>query len=397
MSEKNSHTFADNLNITWTIASKDIVDALRNKVVVSMIIMLSIMLLVPKMLPLIFEQPQIVLPVYDMGNSSLVAELRNNPDISVQEQRSEQELHTALCGAIYPLIGLRIPADFDQLLAAGKQVEFQGYVCWSKRHQVSDLQPILEEILSQSLDIPVIIHIEGNIVYPPSNGVLPLSLATINSVLMILIMGIFLVPSLLFEEKETKTMQALLVSPASIGQVVVGKALAGSFYILVTAVMIFAISWVDVIHWDMAILFVISGGFFSVAVGLVLGSFYEKQQDMVGWIMILLLLLVGVILVKMLGIELPALVNTDGVGERVDIVVRVVVTEGGLGRAVEVLAVHEGHGSFDSWFGGHGLKNNPARGRCRRVERGVSKILRSRLAKKHSKSTARVNAANPVS
>ena len=60
---------------------------------------------------------------------------------------------------------------------------------------------------------------------------------------MILMMGIFLVPSLLFEEKETKTMQALLVSPASIGQVVVGKALAGAFYILVTAVMMFAISW----------------------------------------------------------------------------------------------------------------------------------------------------------
>ena len=115
-------------------------------------------------------------------------------------------------------------------------------------------------MLSQSLGRPVTIHIEGNIVYPPSDGVLFLSLATINSVLMILMMGIFLVPSLLFEEKETKTMQALLVSPASIGQVVIGKALAGSFYILVTAVMIFAISWADVIHWDMVILFVIGGG-----------------------------------------------------------------------------------------------------------------------------------------
>ena len=105
-------------------------------------------------------------------------------------------------------------------------------------------------------------------------------------------------------------MQALLVSPASIGHVVVGKALAGSFYILVTAVMIFAISWADVIHWDMVVLFVIGGGIFSVAVGLMLGSFYEKQQDMVGWMTALLLLLVGAILVKMLGMELPALVES---------------------------------------------------------------------------------------
>jgi ABC-2 type transport system permease protein len=310
MSDNNRHTLAEHLNITWTIAAKDIVDALKNKVVVSMIIMLSIMLLVPKMLPLIFEQPQTALPVYDMGNSSLVAELRKNPDISVQGLRSEQELRTALCGAIYPLIGLRLPADFDQRLAAGKQVEFQGVVCWSKRAQVSELQPKLEEILSRSLDIPVNIHIEGNIVYPPSSGVLSFSLVTINSVLMILMMGIFLVPSLLFEEKETKTMQALLVSPASIGQVVIAKALAGSFYILVTAATIFALSWADAVHWDMVMLFVIGGGIFSVAVGLVLGSFFEKQQDMVGWITGLLLLFLGAIIVRMLNMELPALVKT---------------------------------------------------------------------------------------
>jgi ABC-type Na+ efflux pump permease subunit len=205
---------------------------------------------------------------------------------------------------------LQIPADFAQVTASGGQLELQGYVCWNKRHQVSEIQPKLEEILSQSISKPVTIHIEGNIVYPPTDGVLALSLATINSVLMILMMGIFLVPSLLFEEKETKTMQALLVSPASIGQVVIGKALAGLFYILVTAVMIFAISWVDVIHWDMVILFVAGGGLFSVAMGLLLGSIFEKQQDMVGWTIALLLLLVGAIMVKMLGIELPALLES---------------------------------------------------------------------------------------
>ena len=310
MQDSTKGRFRDSLNIIWTIAAKDIVDALKNKVVVSMIIMTSIILLMPKMLPLIFEQPQTVLPVYDLGDSRLVAELKNNPGISVQKVRSEQELHTALCNVLYPLIGLRIPADFDQALTAGGQVEIQGYVCWSKRHQVLEVQPKLEEMLSQALGQPVTIQLEGNIIYPPTEGVLLLSIATINSVLMILMMGIFLVPSLLFEEKESKTMQALLVSPASISQVVVGKALAGLFYILVTAVVIFAISWVEVIHWGMVVLFVTGGGLFSVAVGLVLGSFYEKQQDMVGWMTVLLLLLIGAIFMKMLGMELPALVES---------------------------------------------------------------------------------------
>jgi ABC-2 type transport system permease protein len=298
------------LNIIWTIASKDIIDALKNKIIVSMIIMLSIVLLMPKMLPLIFEQAQTVLPVYDLGDSRRVAEFENDPAIAVQKLHSEQEIRTALCSAVYPLIGLRIPADFDQSTAAGKPVEIQGYICWSKRHQVSEVQPELEAMLSQSLSQPVTIQLEGSIVYPPEENVLLLSIAIINSVLMILMMGIFLVPSLLFDEKEAKTMQALMVSPASIGQVVAGKALAGLFYILVSAVMIFTISWAEVIHWDMVMLFVIGGGFFSVAVGLVLGSFYEKQQDMVGWMTALLLLLVGAIFVKLLGMELPPFVES---------------------------------------------------------------------------------------
>jgi len=310
MSNYSSQTIGDNLNIIWTIASKDIVDALKNRVVISIIIMLSVILVVPKLLPYIFEQPETVLPVYAMSGSPLIADLKKAPNISVQMLHSEQELRLALCSSIYPEIGLLIPIDFNQTIVAGEEVEFQGFVCWSKRHQVSAVQPKLEELLSQTLGQPVSIRVAGNIVYPPSDGVLSLSLANINSVIMILMVGIFMVPSLLFEEKETKTMQALLVSPASIGQVVIGKALAGSFYILVSAVMIFAISWVDVIHWDMVIFFIIGGGFFSVAAGLVLGTLFEKQQDMIGWMMALLLLLVGTVLVKMLGMELPVFVKS---------------------------------------------------------------------------------------
>lgn len=310
MSKSPSQSIANNMNIILTIASKDIVDALKNRVVVSIIIMLSIILLVPKLLPYIFEQPETVLPIYDMGASPLVSELKKAPNLSIQVLRSEQELKQALCSSMYPEIGLLLPMDFDQKRGTSEGVEFQGFVCWSKRHQVPAMQPRLEELLSQALGQLVSIHVDGNIVYPPSDGVLPLSLVNINSVVNILMIGIFIVPSLLFEEKETKTMQALLVSPASIGQVVLGKALAGLFYILVTAVMIFAISWVDVIHWDVVIFFVIGGGLFSVAVGLLLGTLFEKQQDMVGWMTALLLLLVGTVLVKMLGIELPALVKS---------------------------------------------------------------------------------------
>ena len=307
MSLKPAQTMAESLNIIAAIAFKDIVDSLKNRVVISMIAMLSIILLVPKLLPYIFEQNQTVVPIYAIADSSWMADLRNNASLSIQEVHSEQDLKLSLCNAIYPEIGLVVPADIDQMIGAGGPVGLSGFVCWGKRHQVAELQPKLEALLSQSLGARVKINLEGNIFYPPTEGVLSLSLVTINAVLLILMIGIFLVPSLIIEEKETKTMQALLVSPATITQVVVGKALAGSSYILVSGILIFAITWIEVIHWDMALLFVITSGIFSVAVGLMLGGVFDKQQDMAGWMIALMLVLIGAVLIKALGIQLPAL------------------------------------------------------------------------------------------
>jgi ABC-type Na+ efflux pump permease subunit len=41
--------------------------------------------------------------------------------------------------------------------------------------------------------------------------------------------GAYMLPTLLVEEKEKHTLQALLVSPASPGDIVISKALTGSF------------------------------------------------------------------------------------------------------------------------------------------------------------------------
>jgi ABC-2 type transport system permease protein len=128
-------------------------------------------------------------------------------------------------------------------------------------------------------------------------------------VIVILMMGIQLVPALLFEEKQTRTMSALLVSPASISEVVVGKALAGLFYVMVSAGVVFAINWAGVVHWEVVLLFVLGIGVFGVGVGLVLGSFFERQQDVVGLTMLLLVILIGALFVNMLNLDIPAAVQ----------------------------------------------------------------------------------------
>jgi len=297
------------LYIIGSIARKDIADAFNSKLVISIIIMGSIILLFPKMIPLILEQPALGLPMLIEGDPSLITGLQDDPNVSIQEVRSEDELGSALCNAMYPKIGLLIPDDFDQLMAADGEIGIPGYVCWSRRFQVASLEPKLEGILSQSLGRTVDIHIEGNIVYPSEDGGLYFSLAVVNAIIVIITMGITLVPSLIFEEKQTRTMQALLVSPASIGQVVAGKAVAGFFFIVVTSMVVYAISWVDVVHWSVVALFTMLSGIFLVSVGLVLGSFYEKQQDAAGWTIVLIVALIGAILAKTIDLNLPPVVQ----------------------------------------------------------------------------------------
>ena len=85
--------------------------------------------------------------------------------------------------------------------------------------------------------------------------------------------------------------------------------MAGLFYVLVSAGVVFAVNWTGVVHWEVVLLFVLGIGLFSVGVGLVLGSFFERQQDVAGLTMLLLVVFIGALFVNMLDVGIPAVVQ----------------------------------------------------------------------------------------
>lgn len=299
---------ADSLHVVWTIASKDIVDSLRNKLIISLILGMGFILMMPKAMELMLIPPETPVLVYDAGESHMTAELENSAQFQVRRARSLAEVEQEIGSMGFGLgveFGLAVPEDFDQILESGGQPEIDGYVAWANRMKASQLRTDFEQQIEDLVDHPVRINVEGNIVYPPPDSGLWLLMVTVTPVIVILMMGISLVPTLFFEEKQTKTMDALLVSPASSSQVVVGKALAGLFYVMVAASVVFVINWSGVVHWGMVLLFMLGIGVFSVGVGLVLGSFFERQQDVVGLTMVLLVVFIGALFVDMLGLGLP--------------------------------------------------------------------------------------------
>jgi len=305
--------FIDNIYIIFTITFKDIVDALSNKLILSMIIGLSFMLLVPKGMSLIIVPPYTDVVVHDPGSSKFTAALEDSPLYRVRQANSIDELEEIIGGMGFGLgaeFGIAVPPDFDQRAGSGEQIELDGFVNWSNRTKASRIKLEFEDQVEELLGKPVYLNLAGNLVYPPYGSALMLGILTITIISMILMIGITLVPFLLIEEKQTKTIEALLVSPVSIPQIVTGKALAGFFYVLVTAAVVFAIYWSGVVHWGLAILFVIGAGLFSVSVGLILGSFFERQQEIGGWIMVLLVFFIAAMFVEMLELQLPAVIQT---------------------------------------------------------------------------------------
>jgi ABC-2 type transport system permease protein len=132
-----------------------------------------------------------------------------------------------------------------------------------------------------------------------------LGISFLTMLVVVLMIGISLVPYLMFEEKQTKTLDALLVSPATEAQLVAAKALVGMFYTLVVSLVLFALNWQSVVHWELAVLFVVLCGLFAVSIGLALGTFYERQQDVTGLITAVMVLFLGVVFVDLVGLSVP--------------------------------------------------------------------------------------------
>jgi ABC-2 type transport system permease protein len=262
----------------------------------------------PTVMGMMLVPPETPVLVYDPGESRVTAKLENSNQYQVQRVRSLSQVQQVIGSMGFGLgveFGLVVPDDFDQTLEAGRQPVIDGYFAWANRMQAGQYKADFEALIEEMLNQQVRINIDGNIVYPPIDSGLWLLMVTVTPVTVILMMGINLVPTLLFEEKQTKTMSALLVSPASIGQIVLGKALTGLFYIMVSAGVVFAINWAGVVHWDVVLLFVLAIGVFSVGVGLVLGSFFERQQDVAGLTILLLVVFIGALFVDLVGLNIP--------------------------------------------------------------------------------------------
>jgi ABC-2 type transport system permease protein len=301
-----------NVRIIWAIAAKDITDALKNRLIWTTVVMVFLMAAFYKALPVITalsSPPQVV--VYDVGGSTLTVYLENSTQVAVRRVSSQHDLERFVAMEGAPALGLVIPAGFDQALTAGEPFPLDGYVQhWVSDSAAEELVAQIEEEIVALTEQAVRINTAGPRIYPPLDSLGPHTWASLAIVVMLTLLGLTLTPQLMVEEKQARTLAALLVSPARSGHAVIGKAIAGVFYCLVGVVVVLAFNAALIVQWGLAILAAVCGALLAVAIGLLLGITVEVAQSLKLWMFVVIVpLFVLPAVASYMAMDLPPAVN----------------------------------------------------------------------------------------
>ena len=267
----------DHVGIIWAIARKDIAEALRNLVMLSVI--LGVLVLVgSSQIGVLLQQMSGKYNVYinDTTGYDLAYSLNTPPTLNLIAVTSDEELNQALINNPGTTVGLKLTTDNLGTLSVDA-----SYAHWVDRDEASTIIDITEQFLRSELGKAVTtVHLQDNSVYPEGT-----TNRMVNSMSIILIIALFafcgsLVPMLLAEEKRRKTMDVLMVSPASVGDIISGKAIAGMFYGLLTACVTVILLNRYILHWEIAVLVSLLGTMLAVTTGLLLGVLINSYQAM---------------------------------------------------------------------------------------------------------------------
>ena len=202
-------------------------------------------------------------------------------------------------------LGLVVPTDFDASLRSGAHPQLNLFVDGG---QINDQQRqlLLSALADYSRSVanpqpPANITVATVNPPSPSNNALQ-DIGVVYSAAVLLssfLVGTSLVPGLLAEEKEKKTLRMLMVAPASFADVVAAKLLVGLVYQLLLALLVLTVKGSFAGQVPLLLLFALLGSIFSVSLGLLIGCIFQTTttagafSGMISFIYILPVFFVG--------------------------------------------------------------------------------------------------------
>ena len=287
------------LRTTLAIARKDALNILVNKATL-------IMLLTPVMIAILFavisgligSQP-VKLLIYNPEHSRISQVVsRTLPSSQVTLANSPDEVNSEFAQGKSPsyALGMVVPPGFDASLSRGEHPQLTLYF---NDNQMNEMQRqlVVQTITDYAYSVS---HAQPPVIITPMTSntfifTFNLDLSTFYVAMALLTsisVGISLVSTLLVEEKEKKTLRMLLVSPATLTDVAMGKLLVGVGYQLVLSVVVMALLHGFVGNLPLVLLFVLLITCFGLAISLLAGSVFHTTSGVGGFLGIVSLLFV---------------------------------------------------------------------------------------------------------
>ncbi|MFC1905940.1 ABC transporter permease [Chloroflexota bacterium] len=251
------------------LALKDLLHGSRSFLIIFVIILPLLMWLLVEMIFSGTSVPR--LGIADDGDSQIPAIAANYESIELTEYNSASALTQAVeNGNVHA--GIVLPAAFDTTAGAGSTnltVYIWGETLAKDRNILqSTVSTMVREVAGQ--DAPTIVSVsvgEGESI-PWSQRLAPFIV-----VMPIVMGGIYLTATAVVQEKERKTLNALVVTPASLTEVYVAKALLGFVFSLVMGLIILLLTNALSNQPWLLILFMALGAIMAVEIGLIFSSF----------------------------------------------------------------------------------------------------------------------------
>jgi len=272
---------SNHAKIILTIALKDIAQATKDRTILGVIIGVFMLILPSQLIPLVLQSENIPLAVvYGSEPTYLANALSDLPDTSAFSVRTLPDIKEEIASGRSNIIGLALPEDFSSKISTNKKITIEAYLPhWTAPEEADRLVQHFENKIDLITENPVEITIVDDQIYPDENtrGAEVMFILQLINVTMTL--TLVMVPQLMMVEKETHTLDALLISPAHLSDLVAGKGLVGTFFAVIGVLIIVLMNMKIVAHWPLLILSIISGIVFAVLTGLLIGLLFDNFQQ----------------------------------------------------------------------------------------------------------------------
>ncbi len=249
-------------------------------------IVLVMSLVIPVLLALFFNlafgnifSDRAALGLLDKGDSEMAGQLQSSSSINLKVYNNEDDLKAAAANGSIDM-GIILPAGFDNMIQSGN-AEIQAYT-WGEsmiKHRViigTIINEAVHKISGSTLPVNIETIALGDISSVPWNDrLLPLVVLT-----ALFFGGMMLPAASLINEKNKRTLEALSVSPATIGEIFTAKGTIGAALALVMGVLTLAISGQFNSSFLSLILVMALGSIMAAQLGLIAGAYIKDMNTL---------------------------------------------------------------------------------------------------------------------